>query len=133
MEDDLNTARAQGAIFDMVREANTAADQGELKQDDKAPLLAALQQFDEIFAVIKDDDAEKIARATEWAKAHGKLEGSALSTATISDAEVERLVAERNAAKKARDFAKSDAIRKQLTDAGIVVEDTKDGIRWKRK
>ena len=133
MEDDLNTARAQGAIFDMVREANATADQGELKQDDKAPLLAALQQFDEIFAVIKDDDAEKIARATEWAKAHGKLEGSALSTATISDAEVERLVAERNAAKKARDFAKSDAIRKQLTDAGIVVEDTKDGIRWKRK
>jgi cysteinyl-tRNA synthetase len=133
MEDDLNTARAQGAIFDMVREANTAADQGELKQDDKAPLLAALQQFDEIFAVIKDDDAEKIARATEWAKAHGKLEGSALSTATISDAEVERLVAERNAAKKARDFARSDAIRKQLTEAGIVVEDTKDGIRWKRK
>ena len=133
MQDDLNTARAQGAIFDMVREGNIALDQNQLKQDDKAPLLAALQQFDDIFAVIKDDDAEKIARVTEWAKAHGKLEGSALTADMISDADVERLIEERNAAKKARDFAKSDAIRKQLTEAGIIVEDTKDGIRWKRK
>jgi cysteinyl-tRNA synthetase len=133
MQDDLNTARAQGAIFEMVREGNTALAQGQLKQDDKAPILAALQQFDDIFAVIKDDDAEKIARVTEWAKAHGKLEGSALKADMISDADVNRLIDERNAAKKARDFARSDAIRKQLTEAGIIVEDTKDGIRWKRK
>ncbi len=133
MEDDLNTARALGAIFDMVREANTAADRGELRQDDKAPLLAALDQFDEIFAVIKDDDAEKVAKATEWARAHGLLESSKLPASTISDEQVEKLVAERTAAKKARDFARSDAIRAQLSEAGIVVEDTKDGIRWKRK
>ncbi len=133
MQDDLNTARAQAAIFDMVREGNIALDESTLKQNDKAPLLAALQQFDEIFAVIKDDDAEKIARATEWAKAHGKLEGSALTADIMSDADVEKLIAERNAAKKSRDFARSDAIRKELTEAGIVVEDTKDGIRWKRK
>jgi cysteinyl-tRNA synthetase len=133
MEDDLNTARALAAIFDMVREGNTALDQNQLKQDDKAPLLAALQQFDEVFAVLKDDDADKIARVVAWAKAHGVLEGSAISADAISDADVERLIAERNAAKKARDFAKSDAIRKQLTEAGIIVEDTKDGIRWKRK
>jgi cysteinyl-tRNA synthetase len=110
LDDDLNTARALGALFDMIREVNTAADRNELRQDDKAPLLAVLQQFEEIFAVLADDPA------------HG-----------ISDAEVERLIAERNAAKKARDFARADAIRKQLDDAGIIVEDTKDGIRWKRK
>ena len=133
MQDDLNTARAQAALFDMVREANTAADRGALRQDDKAPLLAALEQFDEIFAVVKDDDAEKMARAAEWARAHGLLEQSSLSASTISDQEVEHLIAERNAAKKARDFARSDAIRAQLTEAGIVVEDTKEGIRWKRK
>jgi cysteinyl-tRNA synthetase len=51
----------------------------------------------------------------------------------ISDDDVNRLIEERNAAKKARDFARADAIRKQLTEASIVVEDTKDGIRWKRK
>jgi cysteinyl-tRNA synthetase len=116
----------------MVREANTAADRGELRQDDKAPLLQALQQFDEIFAVIQDDDSAKMTRAMEWAKAHGLATDGDRAVA-MSDAEVENLIAERNAAKKARDFARSDAIRKQLADAGIVVEDTKDGIRWKRK
>ncbi len=133
MEDDLNTARALAAMFDMVREGNIAADAGELKQEDKAPMLAALQQFDEIFAVIKDDDQEKIARATEWARAHGLLEGSQLPSSVISDKEVDDLIAERNHAKKSRDFTRADAIRKQLTEAGIVVEDTKEGIRWKRK
>jgi cysteinyl-tRNA synthetase len=132
LADDLNTAQALAAMFDMVREANTIADRGELRQDDKAPLLQALQQFDEIFAVIQDDDSAKMTRAMEWAKAHG-LATDGDTTAAISDGEVENLIAERNAAKKARDFARSDAIRKQLADAGIVVEDTKDGIRWKRK
>jgi len=74
-----------------------------------------------------------MAHAAEWAKAHGLLEQSKLSASQISDAEVEQLISERTTAKKARDFARSDAIRAQLTDAGIIVEDTKDGIRWKRK
>jgi cysteinyl-tRNA synthetase len=46
---------------------------------------------------------------------------------------VETLIAERSAAQAARDFARSDAIRKELADAGIGLEDTKDGVRWKRK
>jgi cysteinyl-tRNA synthetase len=131
LADDLNTAQALAAVFDMVRDANTIADKNELRQDDKVPLLEALQQFDEIFAVLKDDDTEKMTRAAEWAKARG------IETAgpgeLISEAEVERLIAERTAAKKARDFARADAIRAQLAEAGIVVEDTKDGIRWKRR
>jgi cysteinyl-tRNA synthetase len=133
MDDDLNTARASAAIFDMVREANTLADRGELREGDKAPLLEALDQFDEIFAVLKDDDAAKTKAALEWAKAHGVAVEAGVGDAGMPDAEVNRLIEERNAAKKTRDFARSDAIRKQLTDAGIVVEDTKDGIRWKRK
>jgi cysteinyl-tRNA synthetase len=135
LEDDLNTANALGAVFEMVREVNIAADRGELRQDDKAPLIEALQQFDEIFAVIRDDDAGKIARAMEWARAHGKLgEAEAvLAASRISDDEVNRLIDERNAAKRSRDFARADSIRAQLVAAGIVVEDTKDGIRWKRK
>jgi cysteinyl-tRNA synthetase len=135
LEDDLNTARALGAIFDMVREANTADDRGELRHDDKTPLLEALNQFDEVFAVLKDDDAEKMGRAMEWARAHGKLTDAeaSLSASRMSDEEVNRLSAERDAAKRARDFGRADAIRKQLTEAGIIVEDTKDGTRWKRK
>jgi len=133
MEDDLNTAYASAAIFDMVREANILADRGELREGDRAPLLEALQQFDEIFAVLKDDDAEKMKVAMEWARSHGILKDPDVPADGMSDEEVNRLIEERNAAKKARDFAHSDAIRKQLADAGIVVEDTKDGIRWKRK
>lgn len=135
LEDDLNTANALGAIFDMVRETNTAADHGELRQDDKAPLLEALKQFDEIFAVLHDDDQEKLARAMEWAKAHGRLSEAEASLVAdrMSDDEANRLVDERKAAKKARDFARADAIRSQLDAGGIIVEDTKDGVRWKRK
>ena len=135
LDDDLNTANALGAIFDMVREVNSAADQGELRQDDKAPLLATLQQFDEIYSVLKDDDADKMDRAMAWAKAHGKLtEAEAeLAAKRISDEDANRLIEERNAAKKARDFARADAIRAQLTEAGVVVEDTKDGVRWRRQ
>ena len=119
LEDDLNTAQMLGAMFDLVREANTAADKEELRQDDKPPLLAALQQFDEIFAVLDDNDTEKMAQYA--------------NLPILPDADVERLIEERNAARKARDFARSDAIRKQLAEAGIVVEDTKEGIRWKRR
>jgi cysteinyl-tRNA synthetase len=130
LADDLNTAQMLGEVFELVREANTVADKGELRHEDKAPLLEALRQFDEIFAVLNDDDAAKMIQAMEWAQAHG-LETT--TVATIPDVEVERLIAERTVAKKARDFARADAIRAQLTEAGIAVEDTKDGIRWKRR
>jgi cysteinyl-tRNA synthetase len=133
MEDDLNTARTSAAIFDMVREVNILADRGELREGDKAPLLEALQQFDEIFAVIKDDDAEKMKAAMEWATTHGIIKESDAPADAMPDEAVNQLIEERNAAKKARDFARSDAIRKQLSDGGIIVEDTKEGIRWKRK
>src|SRR5262249_29149380 len=73
LDDDLNTARLLGALFDMVREANTVADAGELRADDRAPLLAALDQFDEIFAVLKDDDTEKMDRVRAWAGPDGRL------------------------------------------------------------
>lgn len=133
LEDDLNTARAAAAIFDMVREANILADRGEMREGDKPPLLEALRQFNEIFAVLQDDDAEKTKLALEWAKSHGIAVETGAAQSGLSDDEVNRLIEERNAARKARDFARSDALRKQLADAGIVVEDTKDGIRWKRK
>ena len=60
LEDDLNTAQALAAIFDLVREANTSMDRGEFRQDDAAPVLRAMEAFDTIFAVLSDDDAEKL-------------------------------------------------------------------------
>jgi cysteinyl-tRNA synthetase len=132
LDDDLNTAQALAALFDMVREANAQADAGKLRKEDAAPLLAALGKFDEIFAVLKDDDAARMQRVREWARGEGKLEGEA-APAGLSDAEVDALIAERDQARRARDFKKSDALRDQLAQAGIVLEDTKDGVRWKRK
>jgi cysteinyl-tRNA synthetase len=131
LADDLNTAAALGAIFDMVRDANAAADRGEVKKEDVAHLLGALQRFDEVFDVLKDDDAAKMRAVQEWAKSEGKTVQSGANE--LADADIDALIAQRVAARKARDFKRSDEIRDQLAAAGIVVEDTKDGMRWKRK
>src|SRR3974390_169023 len=71
LEDDLNTPRALGAIFDMVRDVNAAADAGEVRRGDVPRLLQVLEQFDEVFAVLKDDDAGKVRATVEWAKQEG--------------------------------------------------------------
>ena len=67
LDDDLNTAQAQAAIFEMVRRANTAFDTGGVKKDDVPPLLEALTKFDEVFAVLEDDDVPKMKRVLDWA------------------------------------------------------------------
>src|SRR5207247_9837432 len=72
LEDDLNTAQAQAAIFEMVRKANAAIDAGQIKQGDARSLLAALGKFDEIFAVWKDDDAPKMQYILQWGKEQGR-------------------------------------------------------------
>ena len=139
LEDDLNTAQAQAAIFDMVRKANAAIDSGQMKKEDVAPLLAALDKFDEIFAVLRDDDAPKMKAILEWAKAEGREKDisqellDAVGTQSLPDAEIENKIAEMEAARRARNFQASDAIRAELTTAGLLVEITKDGVRWRRK
>jgi cysteinyl-tRNA synthetase len=123
LSDDLNTARALAAAFDLVREANVAMDKGEFRQGDVPAAQEFLASFDRVFAVMDDNDGEKLR-----ALGYGSPERGP------DDAEIDRLVAERNAAKKKRDFAAADRIRKELADRGIVIEDAKDGsVRWKRK
>jgi cysteinyl-tRNA synthetase len=139
LEDDLNTAQAQAAILDMVRRVNAAADAGQLGKDDVPALLQALEKFDEIFAVMKDDDDQKIGRILDWAKAEGKLQDASkealelANASRLSDGDIDAKIRQMEQARKARDFKASDAIRGQLNSAGIVVEITKDGIRWRRK
>ena len=139
MEDDLNTAQAQAAILKMVRAANAAMDAGQLKKEDAAPLLLALEKFDEIFAVLKDDDVPKMKGIYDWAKAEGREKDvsqellDAIRSQQLSDAEIEKKIAEMEQARRARNFKLSDAIRAELTAGGILVEQTKDGVRWRRK
>jgi len=123
LSDDLNTARALAAVFDLVREANIAMDKSEFRQGDVAATLQFLNTFDKVFAMLEDHDAAKL-----QALGYGSAE------AGLSDAEIEKLIADRTAAKKRRDFAAADRIRKELSDRGIILEDAKDGsVRWKRK
>jgi cysteinyl-tRNA synthetase len=123
LSDDLNTAMALGVVFDLIRETNIAMDKGEFRQGDVAVAQEFLATFDRVFAVVADNDAEKL-------QALGYGGGGGV----IPDAEVEKLVAERQDARKKRDFAASDRIRKELADRGIIVEDSRDGtVRWKRK
>ena len=139
LEDDLNTAQAQAAIFDMVRKANAAIDNGEIRKDDVAPLLAAMDKFEEIFAVLKDDDVPKMKSILEWAKSAGREQDISnelleiVQSGALSSEQVNHKVAEMEQARRARNFSKSDAIRAELAAAGIIVENTKDGVRWKRK
>jgi len=139
LDDDLNTAQAQAAIFEMVRSANSALDAGGIKNDDAAPLLAALEKFDEIFAVVKDDDILKMKQVFDWALTEGREKDisselrEAVQSGQLSDAEIERKIAEMEAARRTRNFKVSDSLRAELTAAGIVIENTKDGARWRRK
>jgi cysteinyl-tRNA synthetase len=123
LADDLNTAVALAAVFDLVRDVNTAIDRGELRQGDVADVLAAMQSFDGILGVLADDDDAKLCRL-----------GFGAAAPELADVEIERLVSERQAARRRRDFAAADRIRQELAGRGIIVEDTRDGgVRWKRK
>jgi cysteinyl-tRNA synthetase len=123
LSDDLNTAQALAAVFDLVRDVNTAMDQGEFLQQDAPRILAAMEKVDRVLAVLPDDDDERLRKL-----------GFGPDQPRISPAQIEALVKERIEAKQRRDFKRSDQIRQQLAESGIIVEDTKDGsVRWKYK
>ncbi|QEE27219.1 cysteine--tRNA ligase [Terriglobus albidus] len=136
MADDLNTAVARAAVFDLIRAANSAMDSGKLLAGNVPEIEAVLASFDGVFAVLTDRDAELTKAALAWAEKEGKLDQASpelLATMSLSDEEVDKLVAERTLAKKQRNFARADAIRNELLEKGIIIEDSKEGVRWKRK
>ncbi len=114
MEHDLNTAGALGAMFDLVRMLNAAIDSNDLGTGDVPGVKAAFERFDLVLGVLalrRHEDRQT----------------------TLPPEEIDRLVAARQDARKRRDFAQGDRLRQQLLDAGIVVEDSAAGTRWKRK
>jgi cysteinyl-tRNA synthetase len=109
MDDDLNTSVALAAIHNLVREINTVLAKDKLKSDDQKAVLKAIEKFDSVLGIF------------------GKVECEML------DEEIEKLIAERQEVRHQRNFARSDEIRDLLAEKGIILEDTKDGVRWKRK
>jgi cysteinyl-tRNA synthetase len=136
LANDLNTAEARAAIFEMVRAANTVIDRGLFHTSDRDAILAVLAEFDAVFDVMEDRDADATRRALEWAEREGRLNDVApelLQRQGLTDEAIDALVAERTQAKKQRNFARADQIRNELAEKGVVIEDSKDGVRWKRK
>src|SRR6267143_4275059 len=109
MDDDLNTSIALAAIHNLTREVNTALARRRLRADNQRELLDLIRRFDTVLNVFGEDQPEML------------------------DSEVQSLIDERQEARRRRDFGRADEIRDQLARRGIVLEDTKDGVRWKRK
>ncbi|HWQ31530.1 MAG TPA: cysteine--tRNA ligase [Blastocatellia bacterium] len=109
LDDDLNTAEALAAIHDFVRETNTAMNAGQVTAAAAERLLELVERFDSVFGIFGEVKQEML------------------------DSEIQALIDERQAARKARNFARADEIRQHLTERGILLEDTKEGVRWRRK
>jgi cysteinyl-tRNA synthetase len=107
LDDDLNLPLGLGLVFDLIREANAALDAGRVGPNNKAALVGLIDDVDAHLDVIRAEEP-------------GLAE------------EVERLIADREAARRARDFARADKIRDDLRNRGIALEDSKDGVRWRR-
>ena len=108
LDDDLNTAVALAAVFDLIRTVNTALEAGTVREQNRARIEAWFDEVDRRLGIVRR------------ASARGD-----------QDSSVDELIAQRKEARAARDFARADEIRQQLTDMNVVIEDTKDGTRWR--
>jgi cysteinyl-tRNA synthetase len=114
LDDDLNTAQALGSIFVLIREINNTLTEGKLLAENRKKILEWFAIVDDRLAIIPSDAEQK--------------------PGTRDDAaEIEAFIAQRIAARRNRDFAESDRLRAVLNDLGILVEDTREGMKWRRK
>jgi cysteinyl-tRNA synthetase len=114
LQADLNVPGALGVLFELVRDVNAAIDAGEVSKADARAIAAQIERFDNVLGVIalrRQEDARP----------------------PVPVDEIERLIEERQAARRRRDFAQADSIRQTLDARGIVLEDSAAGTRWKRK
>jgi cysteinyl-tRNA synthetase len=109
MDDDLNTSVALAVVHNLSREVNTALARKKVKADNQRELLEVIDRIDTVLNIFGQAQREML------------------------DSEVQAMLDERQEARRRRDFGRADEIRRELADRGIILEDTKDGVRWKRK
>ena len=109
MDDDLNTSVALAAVHDLTRQVNTVLARRALREENKREVIAAIGRIDSVLNVFGEPQR------------------------LMLDDQIQRLIDERQEARHRRDFARGDEIRDDLAAQGIILEDTKDGVRWKRK
>ena len=114
LDQDLNVAGSLGVMFDLVRALNAAIDGGEIGKPDLADVRETFAAFDRVLGVMALRQAED-------------------ATAPIDEADIERLIAERQAARRRRAFQEADRIRDELASRGVLLEDSAAGTKWKRK
>ena len=109
MDDDLNTSVALAVVHNLSREVNTALARKQVKAENQRELLEVIDRIDTVLNIFGQSQREML------------------------DSEVQAMLDERQEARRRRDFGRADEIRRELADRGIILEDTKDGVRWKRK
>ncbi len=112
VDDDLNITGGMGVLFDFIHSMNLAIDQGEMTTADRNAIMAALKRIDSVFGFIFFEDT---------------------SAGEIDSAEIDKLIQERNQARKDKNFARADEIRDMLEEKGIILQDSKEGTRWIKK
>ena len=108
MDDDLNTSEALGVLFTLVKDVNRLVDEKKISPADSKAVLETVQRFDSVLGLLKREEL-------------------------ILDDQVKTLIKKRIQARKDKDFKLADQIRKDLENRGIILEDTPEGTKWKRK
>jgi cysteinyl-tRNA synthetase len=108
LDDDLNTSAALGKIFDLVKEINRFIDEGDFSSQDAEKTLALMQRFDSVLGILKREELKLDEKITE-------------------------LIQKRNQARKEKKWEEADKVRKEIESLGIILEDTPEGTKWKKR
>lgn len=131
MDDDFGTRDAIAVIYDFARDANKLLSDGKLSRKGAANVVEVMSRFNSIFDVLRDSATQRLSAGDEAPVELADLES--MAHGVLTDDEIVLWMKRREAARKKKDFAYADAVRKKLAERGIEIRDSKDGVTWKRK